>query len=405
MQDMETLITRTGVTKHPRGRDNFENFLRKITWDSLVLDQVNIEVVENKKGVPCEWYAIDASTMRLADTASTYMNEDMDDAVKYVQIYDGMVISEFTQNEMCFGIRNPRTDIRLFGYGVSELEMLVPTITSLLWGFEYNKNFFTKGSSPKGIINFKGTIPERQLQQFRRQWYQMCSSVENAWRTPVVASDELQYVNLQQSSRDMEFSAWLDFLIKIACSMYSMNPVEVNFQYGNQGQKSALTEASNKEKLTESRERGLRPLLRFIAEIMNQYIVWPINEAFEFDFVGLDSNTKDQEADLNMKRVKTMVTIDELRAEDDMAPLPDGKGEMILDPTWLQYAQMKEGQASEGESEDSEGGEDNTDFESLLAEYEKKGASEKPEGGPGEEDEEKSFRKSDENRVVIDIDL
>jgi len=66
---------------------------------------------------------------------------------------------------------------------------------------------------------------------------------------------------------------------------------------------------------------------------------------------------------------------------------------------------MKEGQASEGESEDSEGGEDNTDFESLLAEYEKKGASEKPEGGPGEEDEEKSFRKSDENRVVIDIDL
>ncbi|MFO7970338.1 MAG: hypothetical protein R6U40_01155, partial [Desulfobacterales bacterium] len=154
---METLITRTGVTKHPRGRDNFETFLRKITWDSLVYDQMAFEVVENKKGEPCEWYAVDAGTMRLADTASTYLDESLEDAVRFVQIYDGQVIAEFTQNELCFGVRNPRTDIRLFGYGVSELEMLIPTVTSLLWGFEYNQRFFSQGSTPKGVINFKGT--------------------------------------------------------------------------------------------------------------------------------------------------------------------------------------------------------------------------------------------------------
>lgn len=410
MKDMETLITRTGVTKHPRGRDNFESFLRKLTWDSLVYDQLCFEVVENRKGEPCEWYAVDASTMRLADTASTYMDEDLDDAVRFVQIYDGQVIAEFTQNELCFGVRNPRTDIRLFGYGVSELEMLVPTVTSLLWGFEYNQRFFSQGSSPKGIINFKGTIPEKQLQQFRRHWYQMCSGVENAWRTPVTNADELQYQNLQQSNRDMEFNAWIDFLIKIACSMYSMDPVEVNFQYGNIGQKSALTEASNKEKITESRERGLRPLLRFIAEQMNQHIVWPINEAFEFDFVGLDANTKDQVADLNQKRVKTMLTIDEIRAEDDLPPLPDGKGECILDPTWMQFNQLKEGQAmdggpgapgggdmGEGEADGEDGGDGgDTDFEALLRQYEAEQDDE------DEEDQEKSLVPS---RVVVDIDL
>ena len=373
MQEMETLLTRTGVTKHPRGRDNFETFLRKVGWDSLVYDQLTFEIIENKKGEPCEWYAVDSSTMRLADTASTYMDENMEEAVKFVQIYDGQVIAEFNQNELCFGVRNPRTDIRLFGYGVSELEMLVPTVTSLLWGFEYNQRFFSQGTAPKGIINFKGTIPEKSLQQFRRHWYQMCSGVENAWRTPVTVSAELQYVNLQQSSRDMEFNAWIDFLIKIACSMYSMDPAEVNFQYGNVGQKQSLQQANNKEKLTESRERGLRPLLRFIAECINQFIVWPINEAFEFDFVGLDSMTKEQQAELNMKRVKTTMTVDEIRAEDDKPPLPDGTGEIILDPVFMQNVQLKAGAAmgeeggppggemGEGEPE-GEGGEEGGDF-------------------------------------------
>ena len=408
---METLITRTGVTQHPRGRDNFETFLRKMAWDSLVYDQMTFEVVENKKGQPCEWFAVDASTMRLADTASTYMDEDKEEAVKFVQIYDGQVIAEFNQNELCFGVRNPRTDIRLFGYGVSELEMLIPTVTSLLWGFEYNQRFFSQGSSPKGIINFKGTIPEKSLQQFRRHWYQMCSGVENSWRTPVVTSDELQYVNLQQSSRDMEFSAWLDFLIKIACSMYSMDPVEVNFKYGNTGQKGGLQEANNKEKITESKERGLRPLLRFIAEQMNQHIVWPNNEAFEFAFVGLDAQTRDQMADLNKKRVSTMVTVDEIRAEDDLPALPDGTGEVILDPTWIQWAQMKQGQEMEGmpgagggmgEDEDGEGDED---FERMLAQYEGNGNKDKGEDKEKKEepdDREKSLSKS---RIIVDLDL
>jgi len=402
--EMETLITRTGVTSNPRGRDNFETFLRKLAWDSLVYDQMSFEVVPDKKGQPCEWYAVDAATMRLADSASTYYDEDKADAVRYVQIYDGQVIAEFTQEELCFGVRNPRSDIKLFGYGVSELEMLIPTVTSLLWGFEYNQRFFSQGSTPKGIINFKGTIPEKQLQAFRRHWYQMVSGVENAWRTPVVASDELQYVNLQQSNRDMEFNAWLDFLIKIACSMYQMDPVEVNFQDGNTGQKSAMGEQSNKEKITESRERGLRPILRFIEERINQFIIWPINENFEFDFVGLDAHTKDQVAELNSKRVKTMVTVDELRAEDDLPPLPDGKGELLLDPTWLQFAQMQQAQAEGGEPEEgeepAEGGEpeedeadnDQVDFQSLLSQY----------GGGGKNEEaEKSLRKS----VIIDVEV
>ena len=386
MTQMEMVFTRTGVTDNPRGRQNFETFLRKLAWDSLVYDQMCYELVPNRKGEPAEWYAVDASTIRLADSASTYVDEDDTKVIRTVQIYDGVVINEYNQEELALAVRNPRTDIRLFGYGVSELEMLIPVVTSLLYSWEYNQRFFSQGSAAKGIINFKGAIPENQLQQFRRHWYQMISGVENAWRTPITNSDELQYINLQQSSRDMEYNAWMDFLIKICCSMYQMDPVEVNFKYGNAGQQSGLQEASNKEKITESKERGLRPLLRFLANSFNRNILWPISENFEFAFVGLDAKTHDDLADLNQKRVKTQMTVDEIRAEDDLPPLPDGMGEIILDPTYLQWAQMKQAAAQGGgmgvpgsemgEGESAQGGPPEKggeggkfDFEQMLARY------------------------------------
>jgi phage portal protein BeeE len=374
-------------------------------WDSLVYDQMTFEVVPNRKGQPAEWYAVDAATMRLADARSMATSYNDDTAVRYVQIYDSMIINEYTAEELCFGVRNPRTDIYLHGYGVSELEMLIQAVTALLYGFEYNTKFFSQGSAAKGILNFKGAIPEQSLQAFRRQWYAQISGVQNAWRTPIVNSEDLQWINMQGSNREMEYSAWMDFQIKTACAMFGMDPVELNFNYGNVGQRSTLSEASNKDKLTESKERGLRPLMRFLAKCINQYIIWPLHTDFEFRFVGLDSMTREDRADLNTKRVKTLWTINELRAEDDRPPLPDGKGDVILDSVWLQAMQTMQGQQPggggppgpegapggeetppEGEEKKKKGKGDEMDFESALANY----AEENPEG---EEEEERGPEK------------
>jgi hypothetical protein len=299
-------------------------------------------VVPNRRGEPAEWYAVDASTIRLADSARAYIEEDLDNETRYVQIYDSLIVNEYTHEELCFGVRNPKTDIKLHGYGTSELEMLIQVITALLFAWQYNQNFFTQGSAQKGILNFKGTIPEAQMRAFRRHWYQMLSGVENSWRTPITNAEELQWISMQSNNRDMEFNAWMDFQIKLACAMYSMDPIELNFKYGAVGQKQSMNEGNNKEKITESKERGLRPLLRFLSNCINSHIVWPINENFEFQFVGLDALTRQDVADLNQKRGKTSVTVNELRAEDDQSPIEGG--DIILDPTFLQGIQAKQQQ-------------------------------------------------------------
>jgi intein/homing endonuclease len=863
-RDAEKLIMANGIPEDPRVRNSFEAFLRKFTRDSLVMDQGCFEVVPNRKGQPAKWYAVDAATMRLADVASTYNKEDPDQTIRYVQIYDGIVIAEYTAEEMCFGIRNPRTDIRLFGYGTSETEMLIKTVTAMLYGWEYNVAAFRNASVLPGILNFKGSIPDKQLKAFRRHWYLMLSGVQNcvagdtelwtcdgaipiseiigerdecetriwtgaewvsalayrtkeqkklirttlgngvtvstspdhrfrvignsgepewkcqadleigdfvlinkqisenrryslpkykgkpltpglmealgwlvgdgamsfsghghqksnyakwfyhhdketdirtrhldvlmsydnaaaskdtvltsdqvehikehygfssvapvrrsillcsvdfvewlvglgfksskagkvvpgfvyalpqehktaflrglfsadghvqgghtpgitiandilrrqvkllllslgirtsfyegkkklriegslrsyveaksllrikdrdrffemigflqsykkqdapkkpneknkysrighsavlrylrkvraandasgktlltrrqrldlnsiffgadgcslprlirflgfvniappAWmtgynfepvveiedtgesvdmydvhvyddehqfigngvvlhnsfKTPITNADEMQWLKLKDSNRDMEYSAWYDFLLKIACSLFQIDSVEVNFKYGNTGQRGAgLNEQSNKEKITESKERGLRPLLRFIAGCINTHIIWPMNEDFEFDFVGLDSKTRDDVADLNKKLVSTTRMVDELRAEDDLEPLPDGKGEVILDPTWMQWAQQKDAAAA-----GVEGGEEGEapDFTQMFGEDEegeeeepKQVGAKKPEKTE-EEPEEKPVKKSLAKgngrrypRYVVDMEL
>lgn len=376
----ENMIFRTGVTENPRGRDDFRTFLKKFMWDSMVYDQAGMEVVPDRMGRPCEFYAVDGATLRLADMSRLKFDES-EDIIRYVQIYDGMVVAEYTARELCFGIRNPRTDIRLAGYGVSESEMLITAVTALLYSWEYNTKFFTQGSSAKGILNFKGAIPEKSMRNFRRHWYTQLTGISNSWRTPITNAEEIQWINLQQSQRDAEFVAWMDFLIKVTAGMFNTDPLEINFKYGNAGQKSTMNEAGNREKIQESKERGLRPLLEFAASCINQYLIWPINENFEFRFVGLDAMTRSELVDYHQKRVKSLWTVDELRAEEDMPPLPDGKGEVILDATWLQFAQAKDAAAQgggmgmpgmEGGEEGDQGGDgfDEDEWAKLLGEPE-----------------------------------
>src|SRR4030042_455736 len=349
---LEDLLMNTGVTNNPKGRDSFKTLLKKVTWDSLLYDQFCVEKVLNRKGLPAAWYAVDATTMRIADNGKTFIDTEDKEAIRYVQIYDGMIINQFTQENMIFGVRNPSFNIRLHGYGVSELEMLITNITAMINTRSYNTKAFSQGIMAKGILNFEGTIPNARMEEFRRHWYNLLASFDNSHRMPVMNAEGIKYINLQTTNREMEYSAWMDYLIKEACSVYATDPAEINFDYGKTGQKSALSESSSADKIMESKERGLRPLLEDIADAINLHIIQEINPDFIFEFVGLDPETKDKVVDRNMKRVKSFITINELRAEEDLPRLPEGEGDIILD---AYYFQNKQALAAAQQQEDSEG--------------------------------------------------
>lgn len=369
-QQLTRWMLTTG-TVEPKGvsmRDSFMSFLAKVARDSLTYDQFCYEIVPGRNGKPSTFYAVDATTIRLADTSKLFIDPEDQDIVRTVQVYEGLVCAEYTASQLAFGVRNPSTDIRLQGYGQSELEMLIETVTALLWGFQYNMRFFSQGAGQKVLINLQGTVPTRELNAFRRQWYQTVAGVDNAFRTPIINAPEGVEVHpLQQSNRDMEYNAWMDFLIKVAAAIYEMDSMEINFRYGDAGAKP-MFESANASKLSASKDKGLKPLLVTFEDSFNRHLVYPLDEDFEFEFTGLDANTPAEEADLNTKLVKSTKTIDELRALDGDPPLPGGLGNIILDPTFLQHmmqsqqsARAEEGLGPDGQPLPPPGSEDPND--------------------------------------------
>jgi hypothetical protein len=337
---MDRAMLETGFVSNHRGRANFETFTRKYMADSLTYDAGAIETVPNRKGLPAEWYAVDASTMRIADTGKTYPDDSDTESPKYVQIYDNVVIEQFTESELAYGVRNPSTDIRSYGYGVSELELGVSVVTSLLWGLEYNQSIFHQGTLQKGLLNLKGTLNQVQLKAFRRMWYQLVSGVSNAHRLPILnAQDGVEWVPLQNSNKDMEYNAYIDFMLKVFCSLYLMDPIEINFKYGPSEGRS-MFEGANKARLVESKDVGLKPLLRFYANELNRAIVWPIDPDFSLGFMGLNASTPDELAKLNQQRVTTTHTINEIRQEQGLEAREDG--DVILNAVWLQAKQAEQ---------------------------------------------------------------
>lgn len=311
-----------------------DEFAVKFVDDTLIYDQVCFEKVLDRKGDLAYFEMVDSGAIRRIDS---YRAGASRSDVAYVQLLQEQIVADFTNEELAFCVRNPRSNVQSHGYGFSETESLVREITGMLYGMQYNQSFFQNGSAAKGILNFKGSLPEKHLQKFRRQWYSMVSGVSNAWRTPITNSDELQWINMQLSNRDMEYSAWLDFLIKVVCARFLIAPEEVNFSYGNTNQSQGLGSSSIEDKLKASKDLGLRPLIRFFFQQLNNHILWKINPDFMIVPANMDDKGAEHLADYVSKLTSTVLTIDEGRALLGYEPLGEDRGgDLVRDAQWTQ---------------------------------------------------------------------
>lgn len=329
-----------GVEQNKWHGDDFETFLRKHYNDSLTLDQGTFECVYNRKGNKIlEFLATDGATYRIADTHSQTDGEQVNGYFpSYVQIYNSEAIQDFYPWELCFNVRNPQTDVRLNGYGVSELEILINQITSMLFADQYNSNFFSKGSSPKGILKVSGNINEDRLSEFRQSWMATVAGVQNSHKTPIINSDKMEWIDLQKTNRDMEFSKWQEFLIKVSCAVFKIDPTEMGFASGAADTKP-LFEGNNEARLKYSKDKGLRPLLRNGQARVNKYLIRPQTNEYEFVFCGLDEDDADKEMDRDVKAVGSFMGLKEVRKKRN---LPDeiDPDDVILNQVWMANKQM-----------------------------------------------------------------
>ena len=365
--------------------DGLHDFIRKIMKDSMCYDQISAECERNRRMDLIGFTAIDASTIRILETVDPRFKAVVGDKYeerfghypRYAQVFQGNIMTNPIDNkqilyypwELIYAQRNKTTDYHKNWYGTSEIEILLDIITWSLWGMQYNGNFFKQGSNPKGFINLKEESANMDIvNDFRQTWRQTIAGVNNSHKIPVFSGIDLEWIDLQSNNKDMEFQQWMEFLIIMICSVYTIDPSELGYQFQKQAQ--VFGQDGQAERLAHSRKKGLKPLLLFLEKVLTKWIVSELDEQYELVFSGIDVEDEVASVDLVKKKLDAGIIPFEFAFEKEMGrKYKEGK-DTILSQPFLQVQQQKlmggMGSNEEVDSMTGEGGQVNNPFQDFA---------------------------------------
>lgn len=364
---------------------NFDAALRAMVRDSLTYDNYAVEKVPDRAGRPHHWFPVDGGTIKKAsrdlrkykDAAQNFYNIDIlyperseeaqarqkvidlredlleKDAYKYVQVIRGKVERAYTADEMAVGIRNVNTDIYNNGYGIAELELLVAMVTGHLNAEYYNQAYFTQGFSAKGILHIKAALNRRKVESVRAQWHHMLKGARNSFQTPIFAGvEDVNWIPLTQNHNDIGFEGWMRYLITMIGAIYQIDPAEMGIHFKAEGGGGGLgSKDDTKEKTQNSKDKGLYPLLKHLQTFINDQIIKPFDARFVIKFTGCNGENSTQTLNRQKEESKFKKTVNELRAEDGLPPLP-GMDDVILGSEFMTWYTQFSPKALKKQAED-----------------------------------------------------
>ena len=164
--------------------------------------------------------------------------------------------------------------------------------------------------------------------------------VHNSHKIPIFAGPDIEWVNLQQGNREMEFDEWTKFLMILLCSVYRIDPSELGFSF--QDGHSVFGQDGQRERLQHSKQKGLYPLLIFFQDIINKYIISEIDENYEFVFTGIDVEDEEKQVQLDAQKLQSgMVSLQDMFKKYSGRDF-DEENDIILNSVYLQYKQMNQ---------------------------------------------------------------
>ena len=326
IQELEAYLETCG---DPSYGVSFTQFMLQLMNDSLRFDQGVFEKALDKNGKPALFQAVDATTIRLAQLTDKEIEGGRYDTRKrgYVQIMDMEVVNKWAPPEMSFCIRNQDTDIRRNGYGYPELEKAYRMVKYLLQAEFFNGSNFTNGIHAAAIMGIKSTMNREAFAQFKGQLKQQMVGATNANRLVVAQMDptkneSIDITPLSMSNKDMQFVQWYETIHNIMCAYYGMDPAELRVT-GQGGGAPAMSRENSKDRIEYSKEQGLEPIVTDFFDWVNQGIIFQLDSDFEAEPVGLHNKNTLEQVQIRGQQVQTTRTVNEMRAEEDKAPLGD----------------------------------------------------------------------------------
>ena len=319
---------------HVDWRDDFPTFLSKILYDFYVYDQVNIErVFESEKSNKLNHFNhVDAGTILIDKYPKS-----IDRPKTFVQMVNHKEKAKFDAKHLVFVTYWNQSNVVSGGYGYSPVAAAIPQITYHMNVEQFNARFFSQGGMTRGLLLIDpgdgGATSHFSLDALRRN-LMPGQGINGSWKIPIIQAHDAKYVNMVQSSKDMEFVNFLNYLNNIICAAFSIQPDEVNFPNrggaNGKGQGSVVNEGNTtKTKMSASHESGLIPVMKFIERIVTDKILTYMDPNYRFVFTPSQEGQEKAKQEEIALMLKNGMSIAESRKMMGLPPikgLPDVPG-------------------------------------------------------------------------------
>ena len=346
--------------------DDLMAYVSKIIRDKYTLDQVTTEIQRSINKTPYAFWAIDPATIYRV----TEEGYEGNDKIRYVQEVEGQIVAEYTYQNFIFQYENPRSDIEYSGYGYSKVEQAVDLITSTINTFMFNSGVFTEDYLPRGMILLDGDADIETVQAMEDYMISVMSGgPQNKWKIPIIPSgvdgdkSKLQFVNFQNSNRDMQFSEWTEFLWTSVAALFGTDLEELGIKTK---QSTSLLGDNIGPRLETSKSRALNNNLAFLESHFNK-IIQKIDDRFCIEFTGVEREDVKLKNETRSSELSTHKSVNDLIREVDGKPMDPkehpwaeikGLGSQNILQAWLKTTQSK--------AENDTGNDNNQDITNEL---------------------------------------
>jgi PAS domain-containing protein len=292
----------------PDGEHSFDDWLRMIIEELLVIDAVTLAATVDDRGT---LWSPGKKVERLEIIDGATIKRVIDDmgrtpcppAVAYQQILKGVPAIDFTADELVYRPRNLRAQ-KFYGY--SPVEQIIITINLALRRQMYTLAYFTDGNVPEAICQLPQTWHTDSVKEFQDYWDEKLAGNSTTRRRLTFipnagGKDAVQFTKEPPLTNDLD-----EWLARVVCWAFSVSPQALIRQ---------MNRATAQTAKEQSDEEGVTPLRNWLAALINGLV----RKYFGYDDVEFawgerrDENLLEQ-AQINQIYVASgVLTVDEVR--------------------------------------------------------------------------------------------
>ena len=313
--------------KRPDGKLSFGQWTKKYLDDLFVIDAPTIYIDRDLGGRVRQAQVLDGGMIfPLIDDAGRRPDSEYSITESglyyekrqpaFQQIVYGLPMINMSEDEIIYGMRNPRPELPIFGY--SPVEQILTEATEAIRKTFYQLEFWRAGSMPELIVTVPDNWTPRQIASFQGHFDAVLSGQLTLKSKVRFVPGGMKPFDIKNASGESLWSQRDELLVRLCCYAFSVSPTpfihQSNRATANQAQESAEAE-------------GLYPLMSYFKDDVMDAIIQQKFGYDDIEFSFLPRAEPDGVKQSNIHQVQIDEGIrsrNDVRAELGLEPMQDG---------------------------------------------------------------------------------